>query len=366
MQLTVTQDNFSKALQAVSRATTSRAGLPILANILLRTDNKRLLVAATNLEIASVTYIGAQISKPGEVTIPAKILTDYVANLPKQPITLKLEGSSLTLSCGEYTSVIRGISSEDFPELPTIDVKNSIAFDLDVDDFKDTITQVLFTCSNDVTRPVLTGVLWHSFEGEMYAVGTDGYRLAEKKITKTSSEFQAIIPASTLQEVGRLIHDDIDKIEMRFDETQVRFHLGDHEITSRLIEGKYPDYRQLIPKSADTKIKISTSELARTAKLANLFAREAGGSITFEANKESGELTVRSVTSEVGENNAVISSNISADGVISLNSRFLSDALNVFSSSEVNIDFSGKLSPIKLTASDKTSDYLHIIMPLKS
>jgi len=365
MQLQVTQANFAKALQAVSRATTSRAGLPVLNNILLRTDNKRLLVAATNLEIASVTHIGAQIDKPGEITIPAKILTDYVANLPKDTVKLSLEGSNLTINCGEYTSVIRGTTSEDFPELPTLDEKESITFDLDVADFKDTISQVLFACSNDITRPVLTGVLWHSFDGDMYAVATDGYRLAEKKIASTKSEFQSIIPASTLQEVGRLIHDELDKIEMRFDETQVRFQVGDHEITSRLIEGKYPDYRQLIPKTANTKIKVSTVELTRTAKLANLFAREAGGSITFEANAEASELTVRSVTSEIGENNAVIKSEVSADGSISLNSRFLSDALNVFDSTEVNIEFSGKMSPIKLTATSD-SNYLHIIMPLKS
>lgn len=366
MKLTVTQENLTKALTAVSRATTSRAGLPILANILLKTDSNRLLVAATNLEIASLTYVGAKVEKTGEITVPAKILTDYVANLPKKPIDIEVKLNSITLVCDGYTSTIRGIGTEDFPELPSIDEKKSIAFDLDVDDFKKTIAQVLFACSNDITRPVLTGVLWHSLDGDLYAVGTDGYRLAERRVTKTSSEFQAIIPASTLQEVSRLIHDDTEKIEMFFDETQVEFRLGDNKITSRLIDGKYPDYRQLIPKNADITIEVSTTELARTAKIANLFAREVGGSITLEADEGSQKLSIKSVTSEVGDNTAVIGSKISNSGSISLNSRFLSDVLSVVDTSEVEISFSGKLSPIKLIPKAKDSNYLHIIMPLKS
>ncbi len=366
MQFTVTQENFSKALSSVGRAASSRAGLPILANVLLRTDNNRLLIAATNLEIASTQYIGAKVTAQGEVTVPAKILSEYVSNLPKKTIEVTVKQNNITLVCDGYTSTIRGASAEEFPELPAINEQQSVTYQLNIADFKQTISQVIFACSNDATRPVLTGVLWHSFEGDLYAAGTDGYRLAERKMVKTTSNLSAIVPSSTLQEVVRLIHEDIDQVDVLFDDTQVRFRLGDNEVTSRLIDGKYPDYRQLIPKNAETHITLETKDLARTAKIAGLFAREVGGSITLEANKDKQSVSIQSVASEIGENTAIINGTVDVDGSISLNSRFLGEALGAFESDSIEITFSGKLSPITLTPNVKNSNYTHIIMPLKS
>lgn len=366
MKLSVKQENFTKALNAVSRATTTRSGLPVLANILLRTNKNRLLIAATNLEIASITNIGTKIDETGEITVPAKILTEYVSNLPKGLVEVETKGNNITLKSGSYSSTINGTSSEDFPELPSIDQKKSTSIDINTVDFKSMVSEVLFASSSDTTRPILTGVLLHSHEGYIYAVGTDGYRLAERRIIKTDKEFSAVVPAQALQEVSRLIHDDDTKISILIDDTQIKFIIGDNEVISRLIDGKYPDYRQLIPAKADTNIEVSTTELVRTAKIASLFAREVGGSITIEADSASQTLAVKSITSEIGENTSVIPAKISADGKISLNSKFLSECLSVIDTDEVNISFSGKLSPIKLLPNQKNSDYLHIIMPLKS
>lgn len=366
MELSVTQENLTKALSNVGRVASSKTGLPILSNILLRTDGNRLLIAATNLEIASTQYIGAKIAAPGAITIPARLVSDFVSSLPKGTVELKVAGSHLTISSGNYNSVINGVVADEFPELPTIDETSSIQYSINTVDFKQSVSQTIITSSSDTTRPVLTGVYWHSFEGYLYLAATDGYRLSERRLVETTSEVAAIIPTSTLQEVLRTITDDVSDIEVLFDETQVRFRVGESEITSRLIDGNYPDYRQLIPATSETNITINTSEFVRITKIAGLFARESGGSVTLTADAEKQNLSIHSIASELGENTSSSSAEVSADGQVTLNSRYISEALAVIDGSEVQFRFSGKLAPCVLTGKADDVTYKHIIMPLKS
>ena len=284
MELSVTQENLSKALTIVGRVASNKTQLPILNNILIRTDSNRLLIAATNLEIASTQYIGAKVVKQGAITIPAKLVGEFISNLPKGNVELKVEKDQLHIKSGLYSSIINGVIADDFPELPTIDEKSSISYKIATDDFKQAVSQTIITSSNDSSRPVLTGVYWHSFEGFLYPAATDGYRLSERKLVETKSEVSSIIPSSTLQEVLRTISDDITEVELLFDETQVRFRIGESEITSRLIDGNFPDYRQLIPKKSETNITIRKSDFVRITKIAGLFARESGGSVTISAD----------------------------------------------------------------------------------
>ncbi len=265
-----------------------------------------------------------------------------------------------------YSSTINGASAEDFPELPEIDVEKVVKFQMGVDDFKDGLSQVMIAASNDTTRPALTGVYFNTFEGELYLAATDGYRLAERKfISKVNSEVRAIVPAASLQEVLRSLNDDVDEIEIWFDETQVRFRLGDIEITSKLIDGSFPDYRQLIPKQTEIEVGLKKDELVRITKLAALFAKEVGGSITCEANVENGNFIVASVANELGENKSEIKATVETDGKVTLNSRFLLDALNALNGSEVEFGFSNRLDPVVLRVK-KADNYVHIVMPLKS
>ncbi|HET8884007.1 MAG TPA: DNA polymerase III subunit beta [Candidatus Saccharimonadales bacterium] len=366
MELSVTQENLSKALNSVGRVASSKTGLPILSNILLRTDGNRLLVAATNLEIASTHLIGAKIVTPGAITIPARLVSDFIGSLPKGTVELKVKSSHLTVTSGSYTSVINGVVADEFPELPTIDEKSSIQYSISAGDFKQAVTQTIITSSNDNTRPTLTGVYWHSFEGSLYLAATDGYRLSERRLMPTTSEVAAIIPSTTLQEVIRTLSDDVNEVEMLFDETQVRFRVGESEITSRLIDGNYPDYRQLIPATSETNIVINASEFVRITKIAGLFARESGGSVTLIADKEQQTLAVRSIASEYGENSSNNPAEVSDDGQVTLNSRYLSEALSVVDGDTVAFRFSGKLAPCVLTTKGDDVNYKHIIMPLKS
>lgn len=366
MELSVTQENLSKALSNVGRVASSKTQLPILSNILLRTDGNRLLVAATNLEIASTHMVGAKIITPGSITIPARLVSDFVSSLPKGTVDLKVVDSHLTISSGNYKSVINGVIADEFPELPTIDETSSIQYSIKSADFKQAVSQTIITTSSDSTRPVLTGVYWHSFEGNLFLAATDGYRLSERQLVPTTSEVAAIIPTTTLQEVLRTITDDVAEIDMLFDETQVRFRIGESEVTSRLIDGNYPDYRQLIPASSETNATLKAADFVRITKIAGLFARDSGGSVTLTADSEKNSLSIHSIASELGENTSSTEAEVTNDGQVTLNSRYLADALSVVDGDTVEFRFSGKLAPCVLTAKGNDVNYKHIIMPLKS
>lgn len=366
MELTVTQENLSKALSAVGRVASSKTQLPILSNILLRTDSNRLLVAATNLEIATTQHIGAKIAKPGAITVPARLVSEFISSLPKGTVELKVENDHLHIKAGSYSSTINGVVADDFPELPTIDETSSIQYSIKSDDFKQAVSQTIITSSSDATRPVLTGVYWHSHEGFLYLAATDGYRLSERRLVETTSDVSAIVPTSSLQEVLRTVGDDVDEVEILFDETQVRFRAGEAEITSRLIDGNFPDYRQLIPASSETSITVEKSDFVRITKIAGLFARESGGSVTLTADSEKKTMSIHSIASQLGENTSESPAEVTGDGQVTLNSRYLSEALSVVDGDTVTFRFSGKLAPCVLTAVEKDVQYFHIIMPLKS
>ncbi len=366
MELSVLQENLARALSAVGRVASSRTQLPILNNILLRTDGNRLLVAAMNMEIASTQFIGAKITTPGAITIPARLLADFVANLPKGPIELQVKGTQLHVSAGKYSSVVNGLAADDFPELPVIDEDVAVRYSIAAKDFKQAVSQTIVTTSNDTTRPVLTGVYWHSHEGALYLAGTDGYRLAERRLVDTSSEVAAIVPTTSLQEVLRAIGDDVSEVEVLFDESQVRFRLDESEVTSQLISGNFPPYRQLIPEKTETTATLAKAEFVRITKVAGLFARDSGGSVTITADEDAKTLSLHSVASELGENTSEADATVTGGGTVTLNSRYLSEALSVVDGDTVAFSFSGKLAPTILTAATGTVDYKHIIMPLKS
>lgn len=366
MKLIVTQKNLEKALLAVSRIANIRTQLPILNNILLKTDGSRLLIASTNLEVAITQYIGAKITKQGAITVPARLISEFIANLPDDNIELEVKNDNLYIKSGTYNSIINGFIADDFPELPTINEQSSIQYSLKTMDLKQAISQTVFTASSDNTRPILTGIYWHTHQNYLYLVGTDGYRLAEKKLIKTDTDLKAIIPTQTLQEVVRNINDEVEKIDILFDETQVRFRIDNTEIISRLIDGNFPDYRQLIPTELQTLIQLKKEDFMRITKIANLFARDSGGSVTITAEKEKDSISLHSVASQLGENTSEAPAKITENGQITINSRYLIDALSVINNEEIEFGFNGKMSPCLIRSTEKNNDYYHIIMPLKS
>lgn len=368
MEIKIGQEKIAKALNHVSKvAAGSRATLPILNNVLIRVDDNKMSLVTTNLDMAVVSYLTVAGCKNGVVTVPARLLAEFVGNLPKgEMVEMTAEGEKIEIRAGGYTSNINGAAADDFPELPEIEEDKMVKFVLGSDEFKEGLTQVMVAVSNDTTRPALTGVYFNTFEGGLYLAATDGYRLAERRVLKkTDAEVRAIVPAASLRTVMGLLGDEAEEIEILFDDAQVRFRLGEVEVTSKLINGSFPDYRQLIPKETEIKVELPRDELTRVTKLAALFAREVGGSVICETSTENGAFMISSVANELGENKSEIKTDVNADGKVTLNSRFLLDTLNVLGGKMVSFGFSNKLDPVVLR-SDTTEDYVHIVMPLKS
>lgn len=366
MKIKVTQEKLSKALNNVSRIAIGRVTLPILNNVLIRVDNKKVSLVTTNLDMAVVDFLPVSSSEDGVVTVPAKLLAEFVSNLPKgETIEISSEDTKVTITAGKYSSTINGALADDFPELPEINEDSAVVYKIGVDEFKNSVGQVTIAASNDLTRPALTGVYFNTCDNILAIASTDGYRLAEKKlIDKVESEVKAIVPATSLQEVLRSINDEVEEVEISFNEDLVRFRFGEVEVISKLIDASFPDYQKLIPKDNNIKVTLNRDELVRVTKLAALFARSVGGSIICET-KSPNIFSVKSIANEFGENDSEIETKVEVEGRVNLNSRFLIDALNALEEKEIDFEFSDHIAPIILK-NKKSNNYTHIIMPLNS
>lgn len=363
MKLQVTQENLNRALGTVSRVANTRGTLPILANVLIKTSNNRLSLSATNLDIAITHYIGAKVAEEGAITVPARLMQDFISSLPSGVIDLDLNESKLHIATDQYESTVNGIVADDFPVMPAITKGKSWKVDGNL--LKKGLQQVVFTASSDESRPVLTGVLVHSSNGKLYLAATDSYRLAEKEIGATKEEVNLLVPATAMHDLLRILGDGEDVVLVTHDDQQVLFKVGDVELVARLLEGKYPDYRKLIPEKFAVQVVLKRADFLNVTKVSSLFARESAGSVTIKVDEAKQSLSIRSIASQLGENNANASGKVTGNGEITLNSRYLLDALQALSTDEVAFGFNGKLEATCLR-DNRAGDYTHIIMPLKS
>lgn len=369
MRLSLTQENLSRALASVGRVVSTRSSLPVLSNVLLATDGNRLRLSATNLEIGINYWIGSKVDDQGSLTVPARLFAEFVSNLPHGNIELSGIDAVLTVKTPHYESKINGISADEFPLIPTIGTEPVLTLDATV--MKEALTQVVVAASADEARPVLAGVYLYTEDNNLFLVATDSYRLAEKRIElpgEAPEHFSVIVPARTMQELTRLLGETQGDVSLYLDENQAMFKISDVELVSRLIEGQFPNYRQIIPAKATSSFDIETAEFSRITKVASLFARESAGSVKLEIRAE-GEVSIVSSDSEVGGNTSSAECEVSGDdGEISLNARYLTDALAVMKSPEVTFAISGKLNACVLSPSGEnaTDDYIHIVMPLRT
>lgn len=363
MKVQVTQENLNRALNSVARVANSRNALPILSNVLLKTTNNRLSLSATNLDIAISHYIGAKVNEEGSITVPARLMQDFVGSLPGGVIDLELLETKLKVTTDQYKSTVNGIVADDFPVMPGIE--DGTSWSLPSATFKRGLQQVIFAASNDESRPVLTGVYLHVTDGQLYMASTDSYRLAEKNLGVNMSDISLLVPATAMQDLLRIIADDDGELRVTHNDQQVLFQVGDIELTARLVEGVYPPYRKLIPSDFTTEITLKRADFVNITKVSSLFARESAGSVTLEVDGEAGTISIRSIASQLGENTATANGKATGAGSITLNSRYLLDALGALAGDEVTFGFNGKLEPT-LLRDVKTPDYVHIVMPLKS
>lgn len=363
MKLQVTQENLAKALNTVARVANTRNTLPILSNVLLKTSNNRLSIAATNLDIAISHFVGSKIEQEGSITVPARLMQDFVTSLPDSILKLELENNKLHISTDQYQSTINGVPADEFPVMPTISGGSSAS--LAAPEFKKALQQVVFAASNDDARPVLTGVYFHSKNSEIIAAATDSYRLAENKLGKNKTAVEFLVPASAAADLLRIINDSDKEVTITHDDQQAQFQTGDVTLVARLVEGNYPDYRKLIPTKFATMAKLKRADFINIVKVSSLFARESAGSVTLHVDKDKKEVSINAVASQLGENTATAAAEITGSGEVTLNSRYLIEALNAFSTEDIEFCFNGKLEPCILRATEEPN-YLHLIMPLRS
>lgn len=291
MKATVQQQQLSHGVSTVSRAVTSRSTLAVLSNILIKTDNGRLRLSATNLELGISAWIGAKVEEEGAITVPSRTFVDLVSNLPNEEVTLTVDErtQSLNVKCGTLNTDIKGISAEEFPPMPSPDLDDAIA--LNVENFKEQIQQVVFAAATDDARPNLTGVQM-MFEGNtLEMAATDGYRISIAKTEmaqKVDQDFKALVPARALSELSRIASDGDEALMVAFPSGrgQVIFHMKDIELVSQLIEGAFPNYAAIIPPSFKTRTVLSTAQLLKACKQTEIIAREGSYIANFDIQPE--------------------------------------------------------------------------------
>ena len=368
MKVSCTKENLNRGLGIVSHMVGTRTTLPVLNNILLKTEKGRLKLSATDLEIGISTWIGAKVDADGAITIPARLIAEFTSTNTDKTIILELKDTTLNLKSEHFKANIKGIEASEFPLIP--EVKNETIIELKAAEFRDAIIKTVFAAAIDETRPVLAGIYIVVKDGKLKMVSTDSYRLAEKTLnvlsasTKNASVKSMIVPARTMSEIGRLIDESIDKVEIKVGENQVEFKLGPTIVVSRLVEGSFPDYEQIIPKEIKTKAELNTAEFASAIKMASFFARESANNVKFILKKP-GTIQVVAVSPQVGDNTSDLVANIEGDELeIAFNAKFIMDVLNVINAEKVDLELAGPLAAGLLRpATDK--NYLYIIMPLR-
>lgn len=368
MQLEVLQENFSKALSITSRFANPKAQLPVLGNIYLSGSNNRLLICSTNLEISIATSVGAKVKEAGEITIPGRVMNEVVSNLAPGVINLLSEKETLEISSQNFSSRILGMNAADFPKIPQSLGKNAFSFPRV--EFLQCLSQVVFCASVDETRPVLTGVLFLFKKAGVTLVATDGFRLSQKKLKQKGFEKEKniILPKSALVELSRLVNDEDEiSIAIREEDNQVVFGVGDTILTTRVLEGDFPDFEKIIPKEETVKIALDKEELLRGVRLAAVFARDSANIVKVKAVKGEIGLVAESQLAGSQENKveAKIEGSLPEGGFeISFNFRFLEEFLHAASGDEVDISLSSPSAPGVFT-DPSDPDFLHLIMPVR-
>lgn len=368
MKLSILQENFSKGLITASRSVASKPSLPILANILLETEKGQLKLSATNLETGINLWLGAKIEKEGKITIPAKILTEFISSLPPGKIDLEVRQTNLFVSSGLFKASFAGASASEFPKIPTFEEKPILVFKKEF--FSPALSQVAFAAASDEGRPVLTGVLLKKEKETISLIATDGYRLSVKKAKATTMNLEdnLLIPAKTLLEVSRIIQEEKGdekevKIALSKEKSQVVFALNQIEISSRLIEGEFPDFEKIIPKETTIQAVFDKEEFLRGVKIASIFAREQANIVKLKIEK--GNLKISAEMSQIGENESQVEAKTKGEPLeIAFNCRFLLDFLNSCSQEEIVFESSGALNPGVFKGVEDDS-FLHIIMPVR-
>jgi DNA polymerase-3 subunit beta len=364
------QENLARGLQVVSRAVSTRSTLPVLANVLLKTEDAGLKLTATNLEIGITYWVPGKIDQDGSTTVPARLLNDLVNSLPSsERVDLELQaGDTLHIRCGRFETHVKGIDADEFPAIPMAGERPTTRISQKV--LRTALDETTFAAASDEARPILTGVLAR-FEGDhLTLAAADNYRIAVKTIPVLDpvEEMSLVIPARSLNELGRVLADVDDPVEIVLSpaRNQILFHLEGIDLVSRLIDGQFPNYQQVIPTTRSTRAVIDREELLKAVRLAALIASSSANIVKLQVGVEGEAGVTVSANAEVGDNEGRVEATVEGDGTtIAFNARYLTDVLQNVDADQFALELNGPLSPGVFKPIDD-EHYIHVVMPVRT
>ncbi|HEX9045088.1 MAG TPA: DNA polymerase III subunit beta [Candidatus Limnocylindrales bacterium] len=370
MKLSVMQENLARGLQVVSRAVSTRSTLPVLGNVLLKTEDGGLKLTATNLEIGITYWVPGKIEDDGATTVPAKLITDIVNSLPSsERVDLELQAAdTLHIRCGRFETHVKGIDADEFPAIPTAGERPTTRIPQRV--LRQALEETTFAAASDEARPILTGVLAR-FEGDRLTLAAaDNYRIAVKGITVLDpvEDASLVIPARSLNELSRVLADVDDPVEIVLSpaRNQVLFHLEGVDLVTRLIDGQFPNYQQVIPATHTTRAVLDREELHKAVRLAALIASASANIVKIQVGADGDAGVTVSANAEVGDNEGHVEAAVDGDGTtIAFNARYLTDVLGNVDAEQFAIELNGPLSPgvFKPVGDER---YVHVVMPVRT
>jgi len=372
MNVSVMQENLARGLGIVGRAVSSRATLPVLANVLLKTENAGVKLTATNLEIGINCWVPGKVEEEGEITVPAKLLADLVSSLPNQRIDLQFSAKDRTLkvTSGGSRSSIKGIEADEFPVVAAIG--DTPATSADSRALRDALAEVVFAAASDESRPILTGVLTRLAGETMTLAAADNYRIAVRTLTLTkpvTPEMTIVVPARSYAELMRILPDAEEAIEITVtpNKSQVLFHVAGIDLVSRLIEGQFPNYEPVIPTAHTSRAVLDRESFLAGARRASIFARDSANIVKIELGGEAGDgVAITAHAADVGDAADALEATLEGQSTtIAFNARYLVDVLSNLGAEEAALELSGPLAPGVIRGIGK-DDYVHVIMPVRT
>jgi len=373
MKVSCLQENLARGLAIVGRAVASRSTLPVLSNIYVGTDNGRLKLAATNLEIGITCWIGAQVEEDGQTTVPSRVFTELVNSSPPERIdlTLNVRTQTLQVQCAHFQAQLKGIDATDFPIIP--EAQHDHVLRISPDTLREMVSQVTFAAASDETRPILTGVLTETHGSSITLASADGFRISVRTASlaePVEEDISVIIPARALQEVARIMGDQEEPVEISVtsNRNQVLFHMQNVDLVSQLIEGNFPDYRQILPDSYVTQTVVDTGEFLRAIRRAHIFARDAANMVRLQIVGESEEgpahMRIVAEAAELGDNVEEIGASVEGEDIeIAFNARYLIDVLSVVGTAQTIIETTNSTSRGAIRPAGDVQ-FTHVIMPM--
>lgn len=372
MKVSSLQENLARGLSIVGRAVPVRSTLPQASHVLIETDAGRLKLVATDLTIAVTCWIGATVEEEGAVTVPARLLTDFVSSLPNDKIDLGVSGrgKQLHVECARNEATIAGMDAADFPPVPS--VSDGLTLTLAPETLRKAITQVQFAAATDDTRPVLTGIHTLAEGDTLTLAAADGFRLAVHHLPldqEVAEKVEVIIPARALREVERLIGEQNEPVEVSVNaaRSQIMFRMPTVELVATLIQGTFPNYSQLIPASYTSRAEVDMKQFLQETRIAAIFARDGAGIVRLQmepGNGDGGKLTISARAEEIGDHRGEIDVKLEGEASkIAFNSRYLQDVLSVLEAQQVMLETTSPSSPGVIRPVGDES-YVHVVMPM--